>query len=299
MVANYLAKTLNALLQTNRLKPAKGLLAFLKLWFNAFALSNAPVNITVQRLVIPVLVASIFRKQKVLLIWHHYDAAQKHSFFYHANVWLVIKILQLGMHNLKVVVVAHFWQQWFINKGIAKDSIILIPNLFDVKLYQPYNTATKNSKLIYCGQFGVKQPLEMEGFTAQLHAKGYTCFYTTPNENEVQKLPHAQVLSLSKHDYLAKVSQAAYTVCFSNINEGWNRVAHESLLVGTPVIGNAAGGLGDLLKIAEQPLVSNLNHAQEIILSNKQVAIPHQFLANYDMAQIAYYASPLIAFCNK
>lgn len=299
MVADYLAKTLSAQLQINRLKPAKGLLAFFKLWFNAFALSNAQINVTVQRLLIPVLVASIFRKQQVVLIWHHYDAKQKHSFFYHANVWLVINLLKLGMQNIKVVVVAKFWQQWLINKGVSKDNVIIIPNLFDVKSYRPYLATLKNNKLIYCGQYGVKQPAEMESFTTQLTEKGYTCFYTTPNENEVQKLPHAQVLSLSKHEYLTKVSSAAYTVCFSSINEGWNRVAHESLMVGTPVIGNTAGGLGDLLIMAEQHIVLNLNQAQEIILSNKQVTIPTQFLAKYDMAQIAYHAAPLITFCNK
>jgi hypothetical protein len=34
------------------------------------------------------------------------------------------------------------------------------------------------------------------------------------------------------------------TVCLIKVNEGWNRLAHESILIGTPVFGYGNGGLG-------------------------------------------------------
>ncbi len=61
-------------------------------------------------------------------------------------------------------------------------------------------------------------------------------------------------LALGFEDYLRLLSLATVTVLLSREAEGWPRVAHESLLMGTPVIGNRAGGLGELLEGGAQAL---------------------------------------------
>jgi glycosyltransferase involved in cell wall biosynthesis len=40
------------------------------------------------------------------------------------------------------------------------------------------------------------------------------------------------------------------TIILNKINEGWNRVAHESVLLGTPVIASPGGGLEELVRLA-------------------------------------------------
>ena len=61
-------------------------------------------------------------------------------------------------------------------------------------------------------------------------------------------------LKLNYEKYIQLLYVSDVTVILSKLNEGWNRVAHESVLCGTPVIGNGVGGLGELLKITEQTI---------------------------------------------
>ena len=44
-------------------------------------------------------------------------------------------------------------------------------------------------------------------------------------------------------------------ITMSLMNEGWNRIAHEAMLVGTPVIGNGSGGMSDLLVNGDQTII--------------------------------------------
>ena len=47
--------------------------------------------------------------------------------------------------------------------------------------------------------------------------------------------------------------------------EGWNRTAHEAMLMGTPVVGNAIGNSGELLNGAGQLICNNYKQlSQEI-----------------------------------
>ena len=66
-----------------------------------------------------------------------------------------------------------------------------------------------------------------------------------------------------------------------NFAEGWNRVAHESFLVGTQVIGPKLGGLGDLLSGANGHIVASMEEAEAIIINQEVQLINYHFLDKF------------------
>jgi glycosyltransferase involved in cell wall biosynthesis len=51
----------------------------------------------------------------------------------------------------------------------------------------------------------------------------------------------------------------------SKFLEGWNRTAHEAILVGTPVVGSGQGGMLELLEKSNQKVVTNFSDLDEIV----------------------------------
>lgn len=299
MLGHHLAQCLNLELTSFRYpQQTKGLFSFIKLWYYAFKHATAKVQITVQRLAIPVLLACLFRRSTMVLVWHHYHHQQKHSLFYHLNAKLLIHVLKTGWMSIQVVVVSEYWKTWLINQGVSNEQIHLVPNLYDVSLYERYKTAVKQPQLVCFGQYGVKQDQEIFTLIEQLNASGFNCYFTTPDSTAAKKTATYEVLHLSHQAYLNQLASSQYTICFSAFPEGWNRVAHESLLVGTPVIGNHAGGLGILLKEAQQPIITKPTEALPIITSHTKLHISDTFLQRYDIKQISYYAGSLVFFCK-
>lgn len=278
----------------------KGLLGFLKLWMFGFKHAVADVNITVQRLLLPVFLRSIFTRKKVLLVFHHYDAREQLSFAYHFNYKLILMLLRLNFSRLKVVVVADYWVDFLVSKGVDRTSVLIFPNLFNVADYDAVRQLNApKTNTIYLGQYGLKQHSLVFELAALLTSQGYTCVFSTNNKNEVKQTPTYQVVQFLYADYLLFIATCKYTVCVSCFNEGWNRTAHESLLLGTPVIGNQSGGLTQLLTEANQHLVSTAQQAFDIITKNTPNSIPQSFVQRYHINQISYYAQPIGEFCSN
>jgi len=62
---------------------------------------------------------------------------------------------------------------------------------------------------------------------------------------------------LDYEDYLRLLASSDASVLLSQLAEGWNRCAHESLLCGTPVIGRDSAGLGELLRLSGQYILED------------------------------------------
>jgi glycosyltransferase involved in cell wall biosynthesis len=300
LVGKYLATSLHINYVECRIeKEFKGLKGFLLLWNYAFKHANGTINLTVQRIALPILLMGIFRRSKTIVVLHHYDRKEQHSWFYHFNMKLLIYLLKIDIHKLRVVVVAQYWKDWLIQRGVKQSNIEVIPNLFDDKIYEEVKTTTLKKQQIYLGQFGAKQhPLVFE-IAEELTTLGYYCFFTTSQSNVVIAHQHYEVKKLIFDEYLKELAASLYTVCFTSFNEGWNRTAHESMLLGTPVIGNNAGGLGQLLREANQPIISTKEEVVALILQKQNIYIPDVFLKQYHINQISYYAEPLVAYCSN
>lgn len=295
-----MAQSLNIkLVECRAGKNYNGLIGFIHLWKYAFSSAKGAINLTVQRLFFPVLFSAIFRNRKVAVFLHHYDKQEHNSLFYHLNFRLMLYLLQLNLHRLKVVVVADYWRNWLLMQGVNKDSIYTIPNLFNYEVYQSIKTSSPKKQQIYLGQYSVKQHPMVFELAETLAQHGFTCFFTTPYKGAAQIFPAYSVKHLSFEEYLKEIAASLYTVCLSSFNEGWNRTAHESLLLGTPLIGNKVGGLGQLLDEAQQPIVSTKEEVIALILQKQNIHIPHEFLMRYHINQILYYAKPLEAFCSN
>ena len=66
-------------------------------------------------------------------------------------------------------------------------------------------------------------------------------------------------LKLNFKEYLCLLKAASVVMTLSRFKEGWNRVAHEAMIMGTPVIGSGRGGMGELLEITSQSRVPSLD----------------------------------------
>lgn len=280
-------------------KHTNGLIGALKLWWFAFKNSGSFVNVTVQRLVFPVWLKSVFTGANVLVVVHHFDKRETRSWLHNIQFWLLVTLVKLNLRNLKLVVVSPYWVNFFSLLGVEKENILLFPNLFSVNEYAAHQPKIKNNKQVYLGQFGEKQHDEIYTLASLLTDKGYQPFFTTLDAANVLKTETYEVVHLSDSEYKNKIACSLATVCFSKFNEGWNRVAHESLLLGVPVIGNDAGGLTDLLTQAEQYVVSNANEALSLLEAKLFKPTPSAFISAYDVRQIPYYAKPIVDFCNK
>lgn len=297
-LVQYLTSQLQYRLHTYRIGVSlKGIVGFLKLWAYAWQHTFANVNITVQRMALPVIIKSILTQKKAIIVLHHYDKNEKRNALYHLNAYLLFKVLSLGLNNVKVVVVANYWKTFLLNKGVDAASIVLFPNLFDASKHSA-EPLQKTSNRIYFGQYGTKQLAEVHHLIHQLAQQGYESFFTTPHHDEAVEDKNFSVLHLPFDAYKKVIQQSAYAVCLSAFNEGWNRVAHECLLLGTHVIGNDAGGLGELLKGANQPVVNHVDEVYALITSKQNWPINQTFLKQYDISQISYYAVPIIQFCK-
>lgn len=300
VIGKYLASLLNInYVECRAIKEFKGLKGFLLLWYFAFKQANGGINITVQRMALPVFLMGILRRSKTIVILHHYDRKEQNSWFYHFNMKWLIYLLKIDTQKLRVVVVAQYWKDWLIDSGVKESNIDVIPNLFDNKLYEDVKTVTPKKHQIYLGQYGAKQHPMAFKIAEELTALGYYCFFTTPYANVALAHQNYVVKQLAFDEYLKEIASSLYTVCLTSFNEGWNRTAHESLLLGTPVIGNHAGGLGQLLKEASQPIVSTKEEVVALILQKKHIYIPDVFLKQYHINQISYYAQPLVAYCSN
>jgi hypothetical protein len=93
------------------------------------------------------------------------------------------------------------------------------------------------------------------------------------------------------------MAAAQWTLALSNYQEGWNRTAHESILVGTPVIGYANGGLSDLLQLSHSKIVKSPNEAFRLICQNvHDDSSKATFIEQFHTNKCNQYLQPILQF---
>ncbi|MFI5222259.1 MAG: glycosyltransferase, partial [Bacteroidia bacterium] len=90
-----------------------------------------------------------------------------------------------------------------------------------------------------------------------------------------------------------------YTLAFTGINEGWNRIAHESILAGTDVIGVDSGGLGDLLKESGSMIANSAEEFANQIFENKRSKINEDFIEKYDETNAGKFLESIVKFIES
>ncbi len=274
----------------------EGFFGHIKLLIWAFRNGNANINITVSRLAFPVIFRNLLNKNKTLIVWHYFDPADGRKlglrFYYSA----LLKFLKITKGNgIGVITVANYWKNYF-SEPLGIPSVFLFPNFFPSGFYQNFKTTLKENT-IHLGQVSFKNDAKIFDLARKLNELGYQCYFST-NDPELAKTERFyQIEYFEKfEDYLRKMAQCNYTLGLSNINEGWNRVVHESLLVGTQVIGYHKGGLGELLQGANALIAKDCDEVFDLIKNKKSSLINDRFLENYEENQAGYFIGPIAKF---
>lgn len=133
--------------------------------------------------------------------------------------------------------------------------------------------------LIYLGNC-LKKKGVVETYNSLKYIDAY--FVTSGNKDVELPIPN---LTLSFEEYRLLLAASDIVITMSLFKEGWNRVAHEAVLCGTPVIGSGKGGMEELLMMSEQTISTSfedLPHHVNRILEDKP--IPNSYsLMKFDL----------------
>lgn len=148
-----------------------------------------------------------------------------------------------------IVVIADYWKRYFENRGYS--NVHLVYCGYELEQYDCSSEemdqfrvryGLEGKKIIYIGNPQVKKGAAI-AYEA-LKNSGYT-LVTSGVRDQVLDCLH---LDLGFKDYLCLLKASEVVVLMSQFAEGWNRIAHEAMLMGTPVIGTGYGGMGEVLE---------------------------------------------------
>lgn len=260
-------------------------LAHLDLLFWSFLKSKADINIVPARLAIPAILRNYFNQAEVWIVMHNLDSNDGKSNAFNQYLNRLFNLLRKQKtKRFKVIAVSPYWVNYFRDQ-MGLPNVHLFPNLFDTEVYKPYQ---QNEKYpwIHLGQFSSKNDPEIIRLAAALTTDGYYCYFSTldPTKAMSHNGKFEVICFHGFEDYLDQMSRSCCTLALTKINEGWNRVAHESILVGTPVIGYDKAGLGDLMKASGSVVVRDVDEAYIAIKESLWVLPEISFNSKYDIS---------------
>lgn len=272
-------------------------LAHFKLMWWSFINARYDINIVVSRCALSAIARNLFTQRKVVVVLHNFDENDGKNkmlkVYFNCLFWFLKTI---SSTRISIVTGASFWVNYFEEKVNRNVPVFLFPNLFDNSKYSTYTQAVKQ-KQIYLGQFSIKNNTQIFELAKQLTLNGYRCYFTSLFKEEQASLADYEVSYVPTPEYLQDMASSEYTVAFIGINEGWNRVAHESILVGTQLIGVNKGGLGNLLMESNSFTAESVEEFLAIILNHKTQKVSPSFLQQYDIHNAHAWVQPLATFC--
>ncbi len=166
----------------------------------------------------------------------------------------------------RIVVVSRYWQNRLAELGV--ENTTLIYNAFDVSRFSVTSEQIRAFKqahglderpVVYIGN--CRQEKGVRGVWQSLRDKPYQLVASGLGDVD---LPISKFL-LPYEEYILLLAASDVVITMSEFLEGWNRVAHEAMLCGTPVIGSGSGGMQELLQGGEQQLCRNMEDLPEMV----------------------------------
>ncbi len=266
---------------------------YLKLIFLGLT-ANANYNIIVARVALFSVLRNVFTQNKVYIILHNFDENDGKSFWlnlYYNALFFVLK--NTKNDNISIVTIAPFWVKFFKEKVKKNIPVFYFPNFFNNEYYSDF-IATKKKKQIHLGQWSFKNHTDVFEIAKQLTKQGYFCYFSTNFSDFAKETHDYEVIYFEQFEnYLIQMALSEFTLALTGINEGWNRVAHESILVGTPVIAYAKAGLLNLINESKSIAANNIEEVLQAI-ENKNVQANPNLLAHYDIKNAADYLSKIL-----
>lgn len=194
----------------------------------------------------------------VICIAHHYDPSVFSAVKY-IYAKLGYYIIRLQRHKISCLVTgAIYWQGFYREAGFK--NVRVIYSSFDVK--QMLNAETELGEEQYLKKMGLKPGRYIhlgsygngkgqDRVCDRISHLGYQLIATTSNPVLNQnKASGFTTINASINEYNILLKNAAVVVAMSEFKEGWCRVLHEAAIHGTPILGSGAGGMTELLAMA-------------------------------------------------
>jgi glycosyltransferase involved in cell wall biosynthesis len=167
--------------------------------------------------------------------------------------------------NQHLVVISQYWLNFLHQKGFR--NVHLIYCGFDLKEYQVSRDEVETfkqkyelqGKIVYIGNPQRKKGTHL--VYDALKDQGYTLICSGEGDLEIP----VRQLKLGFREYLCLLKASTVVVTMSQFLEGWNRVAHEAMLLGTPVVGSGLGGMSEVLIGGKQIICSDFSKLVECV----------------------------------
>jgi len=257
-------------------------------WFRSKFISDK--NSLIIREPYPIVFGKYNRSNKFIGVIHHIDhdlswSSLKH-YYYFKMLWKNLKKLDA------IVTVSNYWKKELEMAGLK--NIHVIYNSYPVEKYTisqaSISTFKKrfninpNKPLIYIGNASREKGV-YEVYEA-LRSKNYELIMSGSSNNAAD-LP-VQYYNFNAADFQQMLAASDVVLCMSSMIEGWNRIAHESLLCGTPVIGSGSGGMTELLQCSQQIILKDpalLDDKIQFLLANRSEFSNNgrKFVEQFDM----------------
>lgn len=266
--------------------------AHLRLFLLGFK-ANAAYNVLVARVAFTAVLRNLFTTNKVYIVLHNFDDKDGKSLFLRFYYHLLFFLLgNFSLKNVSIIAVAPYWVNFFKEKTKNNIPVYHFPNFFKHEWYQLFVTQQKKRQ-IHLGQWSFKNHPDVFEIAKQLTSQGYKCYFSTNFKDFALKTADYEVIYFDQFEnYLTQMSLSEFTLAIIGINEGWNRVAHESILVGTPVIAYAKAGLLNLTNESKSVSVNSISEVLQAI-ENKNVQANPSLLAHYDINNVNDYLSKM------
>ena len=186
---------------------------------------------------------------KKVFIFHHMDFNIESQFTNYFNKKILKNLILFDL----IIVPSEYWKRYLSNyvdrkrikviyNSFDTDFIDEAINSFDRKDFLKQNNIPLDKFIIYAGN-----PLIVKGVKDVLGTFNDDKYYIVTSGNY---LPEANVhnINCSYTDYLRLIKSSDLVCLFSSFKEGWNRIAHESILCGKTVVGKkGTGGMEELI----------------------------------------------------
>jgi hypothetical protein len=271
----------------------RGFWAWCRLFVRAFFAAKSDVVVTVARLAWPVYLRNMFNRSQIILVVHNYDRADGKPALYYQLLNRFLNLLAQKKDKIALVVVADHWKKYFQERWHIGDNIFVFPNTFDTAHLAKFaqGQGAKN-KEVHFGQYSAKADLDFyKKLKSELGGLGYSCYFSSQIPMEVQGF---DVVYFPTHNaYLQRMAGAHCTVIVNRVNEAWNRLAHESFLVGSQVVCNGLGGTAELMALGNGYVANTVEEVLQIVGAETFKTIDSKTLETLDIAKAEAFARPI------
>lgn len=207
-------------------------------------------------------------KRKNILIIHHIDIVYPSIFMRLYYYWCFL-LMYLYRNRIKqIIVVSEYWKNLLEKKGFT--NIKLIYNSFNTNMYncskesvnnfkKKYNLIT-NKKIIYVGSIK-----EKKGYDLVYNSLKNEDYIFVGSGSDYCEINGIKCFNLSFKEYLLLISASDIVVLMSHFREGWNRIAHEAILLNKKVIGSGWGGMKELLESENRIICNDIQKLRQLV----------------------------------